>query len=113
MPWKLLPDSTQILKQCWFLGFHTDIGGGNVPGVLAHVALIWMMDQLNNYLSFNISNLWTLLQNQAFTIAKEQQTTLVVRSDLPGETERASLNAWTVETTKKGNGLPPLHKNLF
>lgn len=49
---------TQTLKQCWFPGYHGDVGGGRSDGALAHFALIWMMDQLKNFLNFDVNHLW-------------------------------------------------------
>lgn len=31
------------LQQCWFSGYHGDIGGGNEKEALAHFALAWMI----------------------------------------------------------------------
>ncbi|KEQ68180.1 hypothetical protein M436DRAFT_30098, partial [Aureobasidium namibiae CBS 147.97] len=37
-----------LLKQCWFLGAHSDIGGGNEDSGLASMTLIWMISQLSS-----------------------------------------------------------------
>lgn len=37
-----------LLKQCWFLGAHSDVGGGNEDSGLASIALIWMLSQLSS-----------------------------------------------------------------
>ena len=37
------PPPDQILKQCWFLGTHSDVGGGNKNPGLANIALYWML----------------------------------------------------------------------
>ncbi|OAG42671.1 hypothetical protein AYO21_02954 [Fonsecaea monophora] len=50
--------ANQTLKQCWFLGYHGDVGGGRRDGALAHFALVWMMDQLKDFLNFDVSGLW-------------------------------------------------------
>lgn len=34
------------VKQCWFLGSHSDVGGGNKDSGLAAVSFIWMVSQL-------------------------------------------------------------------
>ncbi|KAN0074171.1 Uncharacterized alpha/beta hydrolase domain (DUF2235) domain containing protein [Elaphomyces granulatus] len=36
-------------RQCWFSGYHSDIGGGNEKEVLAHFALYWMMCNLKTF----------------------------------------------------------------
>ena len=48
------PDNTaKSLKQCWFSGCHSHIGGGyNNNTSLANITLAWMIDQLSSYLSF-------------------------------------------------------------
>jgi uncharacterized protein (DUF2235 family) len=43
----------QILKQCWFLGAHSDVGGGNKDTGLANLTLVWMIAQLDDYIHFN------------------------------------------------------------
>ncbi|KAF2012979.1 hypothetical protein BU24DRAFT_323039, partial [Aaosphaeria arxii CBS 175.79] len=49
--WEAPPSgSNQILKQCWFLGAHSDVGGGNEDAGLANITLIWMISQLHHYL---------------------------------------------------------------
>ncbi len=36
----------QSLNQCWFLGSHSDVGGGNNNSGLANIALCWMVRKL-------------------------------------------------------------------
>ena len=40
------PDPPQTLKQCWFLGDHSNIGGGNEDNTVAGIPLYWMIAQL-------------------------------------------------------------------
>ncbi|KAH9811309.1 hypothetical protein DFH28DRAFT_1085116 [Melampsora americana] len=47
---------TQILKQVWFAGAHSDVGGGNPTHDLADVSLVWMVECRVAY------NLWFPLQ---------------------------------------------------
>ncbi|KAI1452523.1 hypothetical protein F4805DRAFT_447077 [Annulohypoxylon moriforme] len=47
-----------VLKQCWFLGCHSDVGGGNEEAELSQISLIWMISQLNSFLSMNVENIW-------------------------------------------------------
>jgi len=43
--WKSQEDASTYVKQCWFLGSHSDVGGnGDAP--LGAVTLIWMIGQL-------------------------------------------------------------------
>ncbi|KAI0856810.1 hypothetical protein F4860DRAFT_491734 [Xylaria cubensis] len=41
------------LHQCWFPGYHGDIGGGNDKEALAHFALAWMIAKLQGFLAIN------------------------------------------------------------
>jgi hypothetical protein len=44
----------QRLSQCWFLGTHSDVGGGNKEEQgLANLSLVWMISQLSGVLAFN------------------------------------------------------------
>lgn len=47
------------LEQCWFAGYHGDIGGGRKEGTLAHFALIWIISKLSEHgkLKFDTKNL--------------------------------------------------------
>lgn len=40
------------LCQCWFVGYHGDVGGGRAKEGLAHISLIWLLAKLNAHLSF-------------------------------------------------------------
>jgi len=60
---KLAGSQTKTLKQCWFLGYHGDVGGGVDEPILSYIALSWMIRQLQDepnkcYLSMDLSNLW-------------------------------------------------------
>ena len=39
-------DDPQVLKQCWFLGDHSNVGGGKEDNTIAGIPLLWMMAQL-------------------------------------------------------------------
>lgn len=45
------------LEQCWFMGYHSDIGGGNKDESLAHFALAWMISKLWRFLKFDLHTL--------------------------------------------------------
>lgn len=45
------------LEQCWFGGYHADVGGGNEKDALAHFALVWMMSKLKRWINFDTNNL--------------------------------------------------------
>ena len=42
----------QTVKEVWFAGVHSDIGGGYPESTLSFVPLVWMTDQLNGRLRF-------------------------------------------------------------
>jgi hypothetical protein len=49
--WK--SNSKTELRQCWFLGSHSDVGGGNEDTGLTNLALVWMIAQLNEFIFFD------------------------------------------------------------
>ncbi|KAL9106011.1 MAG: hypothetical protein Q9227_008919 [Pyrenula ochraceoflavens] len=44
------------LRQCWFVGYHSDIGGSESPESLAHISLAWMMARLQDFVDFDTNN---------------------------------------------------------
>jgi len=52
------------LKQCWFLGAHSDVGGGNEDTGLANLALVWMIAQLDKHIHFDRQALYHLASDQ-------------------------------------------------
>lgn len=42
----------QVVKEVWFAGVHSDIGGGYPESTLSFVPLAWMVEQLGNQLRF-------------------------------------------------------------
>lgn len=44
-----------VLKQCWFPGAHSDIGGSYEDADLSNITLAWMISQLDNLLAFDKS----------------------------------------------------------
>ncbi|PUU77087.1 hypothetical protein B9Z19DRAFT_988225 [Tuber borchii] len=51
------------LKQCWFPGVHSDIGGGWDDQEIADMTLAWMMQQLLPFLEFDDSYLDNIIRN--------------------------------------------------
>jgi uncharacterized protein (DUF2235 family) len=43
----------RVLKQCWFPGVHSDIGGGYHNANLANLTLAWMISQLDELIDFD------------------------------------------------------------
>lgn len=52
VPWSQKNDN-QLLKQCWFRGAHSDVGGGNKISGLANLSLAWMASQLRPFVLFS------------------------------------------------------------
>lgn len=50
-------DAPGILKQCWFLGAHSDVGGGNKDPGLANITLMWMIAQMEKHIGFDPQSL--------------------------------------------------------
>jgi uncharacterized protein (DUF2235 family) len=46
MIWRDILNNTTKVKQCAFLGCHSDVGGGNPDPGLATVSLVWMISQI-------------------------------------------------------------------
>lgn len=53
--WEKLQEPTNI-RQCWFLGSHSDVGGGYEECWLANITLLWMIAQLRKYTELVISD---------------------------------------------------------
>jgi uncharacterized protein (DUF2235 family) len=47
------PNDLRVLKQCWFPGVHSDIGGSYDDTALANLTLAWMVSQLDPILTIN------------------------------------------------------------
>ncbi|KAL9616599.1 MAG: hypothetical protein Q9160_008544 [Pyrenula sp. 1 TL-2023] len=55
--WPEASSSTKCnIRQCWFLGSHSDVGGGYEDTGLANMTLIWMMGQLRAHTNLGISD---------------------------------------------------------
>lgn len=52
------------LQQCWFSGYHGDIGGGNEKEALAHFALAWMIARLRDFLTIDETAFWYWKDNE-------------------------------------------------
>ena len=52
----------KLLKQCWFPGMHSHVGGGYRDTSIADISLAWMMTQLARHLTFDPN--YTLLQQK-------------------------------------------------
>jgi uncharacterized protein (DUF2235 family) len=46
------PASSEQIREVWFSGVHSDIGGGYPDGTLSYVPLVWMAEQVEHKLRF-------------------------------------------------------------
>jgi uncharacterized protein (DUF2235 family) len=60
-------------KQCWFIGSHSDIGGGYNDAGLANITLVWMIAQFQKFtrLSFNVKYLLQFLVTNEVVVKKD------------------------------------------
>lgn len=42
-----IQDAQRRIKEIWFAGAHSDVGGGYPDGALSYVPLVWMLEELN------------------------------------------------------------------
>lgn len=66
-------DAPGILKQCWFLGAHSDVGGGNKDVGLANITLVWMIAQLNKHIGFNLDELPDFAMDRLISVEEEKK----------------------------------------
>jgi uncharacterized protein (DUF2235 family) len=48
----------KTLRQCWFFGYHGNVGGGENLESLAHFSLAWMIARLRRHITFDESHFW-------------------------------------------------------
>ena len=46
------PKNAEQIKEVWFAGVHSDVGGGYPDGTLSYVPLVWMAEQVEHKLRF-------------------------------------------------------------
>ncbi|KAI1473233.1 uncharacterized protein F4812DRAFT_43286 [Daldinia caldariorum] len=66
-----------LMKQCWFLGEHGDVGGGNIDSaLLSDTSLIWMIAHLTTAgADFDNQTLYDLLEPKKLLLENAAQTT--------------------------------------
>ncbi|KAG9581943.1 hypothetical protein KCV01_g15190, partial [Aureobasidium melanogenum] len=52
--WEKRPGNTTVLRQVWFPGVHSNIGGGLPDQELANITLAWMMSQVTPFLDMDL-----------------------------------------------------------
>ncbi|PAV20088.1 hypothetical protein PNOK_0502200 [Pyrrhoderma noxium] len=55
-------NSTQVLKQIWFPGAHSDVGGGYDRHELADIALFWMAGEISSFINLDLGFLQSSAQ---------------------------------------------------
>ena len=79
--WKALPSgSQQVLEQCWFLGNHSDVGGGNQDDAFANISLAWMLGRLKAHLTFDLTPLWDLRTSDGTSFVKRKVAVVSAKS---------------------------------
>lgn len=65
--WAAPTNAPKELKQCWFRGVHSDIGGGYPDHELGNLSLAWMMTQLESksLIQFDHATFWKLIESSA------------------------------------------------
>jgi uncharacterized protein (DUF2235 family) len=43
--WEIIPDANQYIRQVWFAGVHSDVGGNYTEAGLSDITLKWMIDE--------------------------------------------------------------------
>lgn len=84
--WKRGPNQqSQYLKQCWFLGHHSDVGGGEVGA--SNVSLVWMIKEIRgcSELQFDNTKISTclsggLLRDEKYLLKDKAKSNLHSRS---------------------------------
>jgi uncharacterized protein (DUF2235 family) len=79
--WKA--NSRTVLKQCWFLGAHSDVGGGYDDTGLANLTLVWMIAQLDKHVFFDRETLCHLAFSPAIR-STEREFSVKVSTGIPG-----------------------------
>ena len=51
------------LHQCWFLGSHSDVGGGNPSPDLANITFAWVISHLQHLVAFSEQAIYDITQN--------------------------------------------------
>ncbi|KAF2432517.1 hypothetical protein EJ08DRAFT_658867 [Tothia fuscella] len=76
MVWEIPGESrkarSQQLQQCWFVGYHSDIGGGRRSEGLAHISLAWIIAKLQAFIEFDVDYFCSPPpQNSSFEFSQE------------------------------------------
>lgn len=56
--WEKMEGNTSVLRQVWFPGVHSNVGGGYDDQEVANITLAWMMSQIEPFLDMDIDYLF-------------------------------------------------------
>jgi hypothetical protein len=73
------------LKQCWFLGSHSEVGGGNKKLGLANISLAWMLAQLKDLVYFDLSIVKSMTSQQGHDCHSEALRAEIVNVSSDGQ----------------------------
>lgn len=65
------PSGGVSVQQCWFLGYHSDIGGGRLDNALSVFPLIWIMSKLNMFLDIDVTTIWPINPQHVWGIIRD------------------------------------------
>lgn len=67
--WHIPPDNTEtVLKQVWFPGVHSSVGGGDPDYGLSNIVLSWMVEQINSNTDLDLDDQYLLSVRSAFGV---------------------------------------------
>jgi hypothetical protein len=73
--WELPPgDAKTDLRQVWFAGCHSDVGGGKEEHALSNITLAWMIEQVQSIPVSTLEFDENYVLNRGRTIAKSNKT---------------------------------------
>ncbi|CAL1695679.1 unnamed protein product [Somion occarium] len=110
----------QILKQCWFAGSHSDVGGGYEEHDLSDIALFWMAANIGDILSLDMDYLISLPEPVAtwglqsphdsstgiFALASS------IQRELPAETDNTTHETIHLSVLQQQKQNPKLEQNV-
>jgi hypothetical protein len=97
----------KILKQTWFPGVHSDIGGSYPDTDLANLTLCWMVSQLDPFIEFEHDYVW----KQVRISIEQHQRKVDERKNSQTESPHTPLNAAPI-TALRPWGLGKIHNSM-
>lgn len=81
--------ATANISQCWFLGSHSDIGGGYEECWLSNITLIWMVARLRKYTRLTISDERLKQYLHPTGLSNPRDNVFIVHQDDPSIAQRS------------------------